>query len=449
MKRMVLVVSTFLIVHAISAQLEISSGAQVFIVGSVRITLQNTSLTNNGSFTAGSSIISFTGNASSSISGNKPVAFAELEINKTNNTSVILQRAVSVTKRVLFSSGFLNLNGFNTDLGTTGRLDSEKESSRVTGVNGGEVLFRAALNAPIAANPANLGLFITSAQNLGNVIIKRGHQLQSGNGAGSTILRYYDIMPINNTRLPATFRFNYLDGELNGLTESALVLLERQNTANWTSLGFTSKDAVVNFVEKTNINSLGRFTLSVVSNLAPVTLVLLDTKWQENNVLLSWKTAQEQRNNYFHIERSIDRSHWIGIGTQTAANNSAFEYEHSFTDTHPVQNAFYRIAEYRLDSNVYYSNVMNSSKAATDLFSLWPNPFQDRVFIKIIAGNSSQALIKVFDSKGAVVKVQQAILVQGNNQLHVDLEALANGVYHLSVEWNNGQMKKSMQIIKQ
>src|SRR3982750_4007237 len=122
MKRIFLVVSTFLMVYVASAQLVISSGAQVSIIGSVRVTLQNTSLTNNGTFNAGSSIISFTGNASSSISGSKPVAFAELEINKTNNASVILQRAVFVSKRVLFSSGFLNLNGFNMDLGTTGRL---------------------------------------------------------------------------------------------------------------------------------------------------------------------------------------------------------------------------------------------------------------------------------------------------------------------------------------
>ena len=225
--------------------------------------------------------------------------------------------------------------------------------------------------------------------------------------------------------------------------------MERQNTANWVSLGFTSKDAVVNFVEKTKINSLGRFTLSVVSNLAPVTLVLLDTKRQDDNVLVSWKTAQEQPNNYFHIERSADRFHWTMIGTQTTASNNAFENEHSFTDTHPVQNAFYRIAVYGLDSNAHYSNVMSASWAAKDLFSLWPNPFQNRVFMKIVADNPSQALIKIFDSKGAVVKVQNAALVQGSNQLHVDLEALANGVYHLSVEWNNGQMKKSMQVVKQ
>jgi hypothetical protein len=449
MKRIFLVVSTFLMVYIASAQLVISSGAQVSISGSVRVTLQNTSLTNNGTFNAGSSIISFTGNTSSSISGSKPVAFAELEINKTNNASVILQRAVFVSKRVLFSSGFLNLNGFNTDLGTTGRLDGENESRRITGSIGGEVLFSAALNEPTATNPANLGLFITSAHNLGNVTIKRGHQSQAGNGAGTTLLRYYDIVPTNNTSLAATLRFSYLNGELNGLTENALVLLERQNTANWVSLGFTSKDAVANFVEKTNINSLGRFTLSVVSNLAPVTLVLLDTKRQEDNVLVSWKTAQEQHNNYFHIERSVDRFHWIMIGTQTPANNSAFENEHSFTDTHPVQNAFYRIAVYGLDSAVHYSNVMASSPSATDLFRLWPNPFQDKVLMKIVAGNPSQALIKIFDSKGAVVKLQNATLVQGSNQLHVDLKALANGVYHLSVEWNNGQMKKSMQIIKQ
>ena len=75
--------------------------------------------------------------------------------------------------------GCLNLNGFNADLGTTGRLDAENENSRITGTNGGEVFFSTELNAPAGANPGNLGAIITSTQNLGNVLIKRGHRSQT------------------------------------------------------------------------------------------------------------------------------------------------------------------------------------------------------------------------------------------------------------------------------
>jgi hypothetical protein len=45
------------------------------------------------------------------------------------------------------------------------------------------------------SNPANLGIFITSDKNLGNVTIRRGHQSQPNiSGSGNSILRYYDIL---------------------------------------------------------------------------------------------------------------------------------------------------------------------------------------------------------------------------------------------------------------
>ena len=191
--------------------------------------------------TTGNSMISFTGNASSSISGSQPTRFSEIEINKTNNSSVLLQRAISVTQRIRFASGFLNLNGFNADLGTTGHLDGEQENTRITGPNGGEVIFNVSLNSPTGSNPANLGVFISSGQNLGNTIIKRGHQSQvNGSGLGNSILRYYDIVPSNNINLNATLRFRYLDEELNGFNENSLAFFESPNTINWTDLGFSS-----------------------------------------------------------------------------------------------------------------------------------------------------------------------------------------------------------------
>ncbi|MBC7868361.1 MAG: T9SS type A sorting domain-containing protein [Gloeobacteraceae cyanobacterium ES-bin-316] len=86
---------------------------------------------------------------------------------------------------------------------------------------------------------------------------------------------------------------------------------------------------------------------------------------------------------------------------------------------------------------------------STNALSVWPNPSHDIIFINIVAGSKSQAAIKVFDNKGALLKHQQTTILQGSNQVSLDMKGLAGRTYHLSAEWNNGQMKKTAQVAKQ
>lgn len=449
MKRKILLL--FLLSYfKLSAQLTITPGAQFAIFSDTKLTLQNTDLINNGNFlVATTSPISFTGDASSFIRGDQAVRFFKLEINKTRNQSVFLQKTISAGSSVSFVSGFLNLNGFDLDLETTGHLDGETGDSHITGPNGGNVLFSTNLNIPTNSNPANLGIFISSNQNLGNVIIKRGHQAQNGAGLPTSILRNYDIIPVNNTNLNATLRFNYFNDELNGLDKNSLVFYESPDAINWTSLGFTSRDPVDNFIEKTSINDFGRFTLFNDNNPLPVHFISFDANCGGNKVLLTWKTAQEQNSSRFDVERSVDGIRWIVIGNVPASNNSNTEINYSFADNDPQQNVFYRIAEHDLNGRFQYTNIIRSLCNKTDLFKLWPNPVHEIAFMNIVSSNQSQAVIKIFDSKGALVKEQKSNLSQGNNQLSIDMRSLANGVYSLSVDWNNGQMKKAVQVLKQ
>jgi hypothetical protein len=451
MKSKFLVLLQLLWTCTLSAQLTITPGAQFSIFSDTKLTLQNTDLINNGNFlVATTSPVSFAGDASSFIGGDEAVRFFKLEINKTGNQSVSLHKTISIGSGVFFTAGFLNLNGFDLDLETTAHLDGERENSRITGANGGQVLFSSVLNAPAGANPGNLGAIITSSQNLGNVIIKRGHQAQAnGSGLSNSILRYYDIVPGNNTDINATLRFNYFNGELNSINENSLVLFKSDNAINWSAEGFTSRDATANFVEKTGIGSFSRWTLSSIDNPLPVRFILFNANCEGNKVLITWKTAQEQNSSHFNIERSADGIRWTVISSLPAAGNSNTESSYSYTDNNPVQNSYYRIAEHDLDGRVQYTSILRSSCNATDVFNLWPNPTHDMIFINIVAANESQAMIKVFDSKGALAKVQKATVLQGSNQISIDMKSLANGVYHLSTEWNNGQMKKTVQVLKQ
>ncbi|MEO7487798.1 MAG: T9SS type A sorting domain-containing protein, partial [Ferruginibacter sp.] len=350
-----------------------------------------------------------------------------------------------------FTNGFLNLNGFNADLGTTGHLDGETESSRVIGPNGGEVLFNVNLNAPTGSNPGNLRLFITSGQDLGNVTIRRGHQSQTTTtGAGSSVLRYYEIASANNANLNATLRFSYFNGELNNLAESPLVFFEKQSNGNFSNIGFTSRDTVANFVEKAGINSFSRFTLDNTGNPLPVLFVLFNARCEGNSVIIHWKTAQEQNSSRFDIERSTDAIHWTVIGRLPAAGSSSTEKSYSMIDNNPLLNNYYRIAEYDLDSKVQYTGLLRSSCSAADNITVWPNPVHDdNLYINIVAAGKSGAEIKVFDSKGVLVKLQRDTVLQGSNQSRINTSSLPKGTYLISAEWNNGQNKKTIQVIKQ
>jgi len=435
----------------VSGQLTITPGAQFSIFSDTKLTLQNTDLINNGNFlVATTSPISFTGDVSSFIAGDQAVRFFKLEINKTGNQSVSLHKTIGAGSGVLFTAGFLDLNGFNLDLETTGRIDGENNVHRIVGANGGQVLFTTTLNAPSNVNPGNLGAVLSSNQNLGQVTIKRGHQSQEGNGLSPSILRYYEILPANNANLNATLRFNYFDGELNGISEDLLALFSSEDDVNWVNRGFSSRSAPENFVTQTGINSFSRWTLSNAANSPlSVLFVLFNAKCEQGSVSLTWKTAQEQNSDRFDLERSVDGTHWSVIGSVPAAGNSSSERSYSFADRNVVVDAQYRVAEYDVTGGPHYTSVIRSSCAVTDLFNLWPNPTNDKVIINIKTTFESLATINLFDSKGALIKTKRTNVLPGNNQFTLDMSSLPRGTYLLSAEWSNGRMKEGMQVVKQ
>ncbi len=228
MKKIIAIIFLVTCINKLNAQLHITTGAALTLTGNAQLTLSNIDFVNNGIFNAGSGTVTFTGDANATVSGNQPIQFYNLEVNKSGNSSVMLQSNIGISQQINFTNGFIDLNGFNADLGTTGALNNESENSRVTGANGGQLLFSTTLNAPSGANPGNLGAYITSSKNLGTTVIKRGHQSQmNGSGNGSSILRYFDIIPAANSGLDATLRMQYFIGELNNLDENTLAFLEK------------------------------------------------------------------------------------------------------------------------------------------------------------------------------------------------------------------------------
>lgn len=448
MRTGVLILLWLVSANAVSGQLIITPGAQLHMSGNVQLIVHNMDLINNGGFSGGNGAVWFTGNRSAMISGSQPIQFYELGINKTGGNSIMLHRSLGISGKISFTAGFLNLNGHDVALAPSAFLNGEGENSHITGSNGGEVTITKLLNVPFADNPGNLGAVITSSQLLGSVTVARGHTAQmNASGAGSSILRYFTISPDHNTALNATLRFYYFNGELNGLDEHTLVLW-KQGSSSWSNEGATYRNTDSNYVEKSGIPSFSRWTLSGAQQPMPAQFNLFNAKCEGDDLVLTWITTREENTDHFSIERSESGGSWTVVGTLPAAGTSSTERTYTFTDITPPPQVFYRIAQYHIDGRVRYSSILRAGCSMPDLFGIWPNPFRDIIFVNFVSADASQAVIKLFDAKGALIRVNRTNVLPGSNQIQINMASLPKAAYILVLEKANGR-RQTRKIIKQ
>ncbi|HZE84395.1 MAG TPA: T9SS type A sorting domain-containing protein [Puia sp.] len=251
----------------LSAQgLHITPGLHLVVSGAPSLVFNNASLINNGNFSADSSSVLFTGDgatAGSFIGGGNPIAFYNLAINRSFS-DLQLNNNVTVGGRVTLNGGNLLLNNYTLDLGSSGSISGETNNSCITGVNGGVIRAVAVLNAPHAVNPGNIGVEISSDADLGLTVITRGHLQQSNSSGQTSINRYFDFAPERNSGLQATLRFFYLDGELADKNKNGLALYSSmQGRDKWSLWGRDKTDPAENWIVKSNIDQLHRFTLAM------------------------------------------------------------------------------------------------------------------------------------------------------------------------------------------
>ena len=217
----------------------VQTGNYIVLVGS-------TNWKNNGTTNLFSgSNVSFQGNANQEIDGTNSTTFANLIINNTGPQGVIVRRNIAVSGNLSMQSGYLDLKNFEVDLGTTGQIIGETETNRIRATDvswnegGGTGRLKATRNNP-SGNVAGMGLTFTPSTNLGNTIMYRGHQSQSGPNLTESIFRYFDIYPTTYANLNIN-PFSYFDAELNNITpESDLKIVQlSDNMNNWQPLTTT------------------------------------------------------------------------------------------------------------------------------------------------------------------------------------------------------------------
>lgn len=200
-----------------------------------------------GTFNAGSGTVVFSGTATQTISGNPTTFF-----NLTNGNTVGLTLGGNTTV-----NGVLALTGSDITTGTN-TLTQPGTAGASTGtfdVVGN--IQRTGVNLPNMAltygNPNNVVTLTGSALTSLNVQLTKG---SAPTTLPPAVKRSYTITPTGSFT-SATLQLHYLTGELNGNTESTLVLSRfNSGLSQWVSQGASSRDTTNKWVQVTGVTQL-------------------------------------------------------------------------------------------------------------------------------------------------------------------------------------------------
>lgn len=116
------------------------------------------------------------------------------------------------------------------------------------------------LSSPLAnEDPGGLGGILTTDASLGTTLVVRGHTPYTDYSGHTSIARWIDFTPANNSGLNATLGFRYDPAELNGLVESGQVLHVSAHDDIWWFIS-SNVNTVARTVSASALDSLGLFT---------------------------------------------------------------------------------------------------------------------------------------------------------------------------------------------
>lgn len=228
---------------AANAQL-LNTGSEFHITGNI---MNNTA---NNLFAGDLGKTVLDGNSKQYINGDS-ISFYQLTINNTYDTSLILNSSIKINSQLILNDGSILLNRNNIDLGGSGTLIGENDTSKIFGDSGYIQATTYINNINIDSNLAGLGLHLGTTDNLDNTFIQRGHKKQ--NVSNGSIYRYYKLYPT----IPGiidSIKVDYLSSEIDTLNESDLGIWAFL-TAPWKKMPGSQIDVSNNFA------SAGNYTL--------------------------------------------------------------------------------------------------------------------------------------------------------------------------------------------
>lgn len=184
-----------------------------------------------------------------------------------------------------------------------------------------------------------------------------------------------------------------------------------------------------------NTPSTGKVSLQYSAPL-PVELINFEVRKQSGNAAyLTWRTATEDNNQGFQIERSADGRDWQTLGFVPGHGTTQEPQSYTYTDERPLPGTnYYRLQQVDFDGQYEYSEVRSVYIPGDETgFSLFPNPAAGEVFLQWRRASEEGVSVRLYNSLGAPVWLQ-TFISNPNENSRMDLQGLPAGIYLIVVE---------------
>jgi len=186
-------------------------------------------------------------------------------------------------------------------------------------------------------------------------------------------------------------------------------------------------------------------------DIIPVEFISFEGIIQGNNVILNWKTATENNNYGFDIERSSENN-WRSIGFVEGNLSTTTPHVYSFVDLSRQSGIiYYRLKQIDLDGSFTYSNEIKVEFAPT-IFSLeqnYPNPFNPVTTINYSIPVQENVRLEVYNILGQkVATLVNEVKPTGKYSVEFNAVSFASGIYIYKLTSGKNTLTRKMLLLK-
>lgn len=170
------------------------------------------------------------------------------------------------------------------------------------------------------------------------------------------------------------------------------------------------------------------------NGLLPIQLTQLVAKRDNENIVLSWETINENNYSHYEVEKLNTNNSFINIGNVVAKNKAANAY--AFTNNKAGKGVhLYRLKMVDATGKFAYSNTVrvDIDGLTNNSLSIYPNPVKSYLQFTFNASEAEKFTLQILSAEGKMVKTQVQQMAQGYNTISVPVNDLLAGNYILQV----------------
>jgi hypothetical protein len=193
------------------------------------------------------------------------------------------------------------------------------------------------------------------------------------------------------------------------------------------------------------VTGFSSFYCSTCNPVSPSDIELLFFHAVRDNKrsILKWKTNKEVDNSHFEIERSNKPTGGfvkiLTIPTKADGGNSNAPLAYTSFDESPMKGVnYYRLVNEDINGIRKVSNIEKVVFTNEIDVTVFPNPVQDELKIVCKSQLVERITIKVLDATGKLVLQVESELEIGDNNIALNLNELANGMYQINLVTKSG-----------